>query len=289
MAGHPCVSHIIACLFLSIALIQSHPAFSAPSTDTFADRSEAPATPHVIGGSVSADGRWPFVVAIVSVRPLDNYFAQFCAGSLVHRRFVLTAAHCVEGDAARDINVLVGTQNLGSGGRRIAVSRIVIHRSYDAETGDFDIALLRLTTDVTGIRPVRLLPLRAERRFAPTGRTAITMGWGDTARGDSVRYPKRMHEARVELVARRRCNQEKAYAGEVTPRMVCAGLPEGGRDSCQGDSGGPLVVRDARKRFRLQVGIVSWGEGCARRNKPGVYTRVPRLEEWVRRVIAANF
>jgi secreted trypsin-like serine protease len=289
MAGHPCVSRVMACLLISILSIQSPSAYSAASTHSVSERTGTPATPQVIGGSLSPDGRWPFVVAIVSARTLNNYFAQFCAGSLVHRRFVLTAAHCVEGDDARDINILVGTQNLRAGGRRVAVSRIIIHRSYDSDTGDFDIALLRLVTDVTGIRPVPLLPSRAESRFAPTGRTAITMGWGDTARGDAVRYPKRMHEARVELIARRKCNREKAYAGEVTPRMVCAGLPEGGRDSCQGDSGGPLVVRDARRRFRLQVGIVSWGEGCARRNKPGVYTRVPRLEEWVRRMIAVNF
>lgn len=245
--------------------------------------------PTIIGGTVAPDGRWPFVVGLVRAAEPDNYAAQFCAGSLVHRYYVLTAAHCVEGMRPKGLKILVGTQHLGAGGRRVPVARIHVHRNYDPATADRDVALVRLAEPVDGIRPVNVISLTAEPRRVVTGTPAMVMGWGDTDIDPGfARYPKRMHEVGVSLVARTACNAVEAYDGAVTPRMICAGPLAGGKDTCQGDSGGPLVVRDNRGRFRLQAGIVSWGNGCAEAGFPGVYTRVAHFSDWIGAIIRSG-
>jgi len=116
---------------------------------------------------------------------------------------------------------------------------------------------------------------------------SFVTGWGSTiATGGG--YPRPLYQVQVPLVSSTDCNDANSYGGEVTPRMICAGLTQGGKDSCDGDSGGPLVVKDAQGGWRLQAGIVSWGDGCARKNKFGVYSRVAVLSAWAKMVIAAD-
>ena len=77
-----------------------------------------------------------------------------------------------------------------------------------------------------------------------------------------------LRSVQVEVVDWEAC--KKVYAGEgedVTPRMLCVNVPEGGKGSCKGDSGGALVLKKSGK----QVGIVSWGIGCADKKYPSVY------------------
>ena len=66
--------------------------------------------------------------------------------------------------------------------------------------------------------------------------------------------------------------------------MICAGVPDGGKDSCQGDSGGPLISERRLRRTTSRdvlVGIVSWGTGCERAEFSGVYTDVAKLRYWI--------
>jgi secreted trypsin-like serine protease len=93
-----------------------------------------------------------------------------------------------------------------------------------------------------------------------------------------------LREVKVPLVSRAACNSLRSYAGFVSARMICAGLPAGGKDSCQGDSGGPLLVKGPDGKFDLQAGIVSWGAGCALPHFYGVYSRLAALGAWVTKV-----
>jgi transmembrane serine protease 11E len=89
----------------------------------------------------------------------------------------------------------------------------------------------------------------------------------------------------IDLIPTPRCNARDAYDGSITGRMLCAGELDGGRDSCQGDSGGPLMVRGVSGRFDRLAGLVSWGEGCAAKGRPGVYTRISVTRDWVRSIV----
>ena len=66
---------------------------------------------------------------------------------------------------------------------------------------------------------------------------------------------------------------------QTTDTMICAGLDKGGKDSCQGDSGGPLFFNKEDRNYL--IGLVSWGEGCARANKYGVYSKVNNQVDWI--------
>lgn len=235
----------------------------------------------VVGGKPAREGRWPFMVALLDAGTSDNYNAQFCGASLIGPRDVLTAAHCVAGASPSQIQVLVGTQDLENGGRRVDVSRITRHPKYNARTSDSDVAVLRLAEAVSDIAPVEFITsLADEAKFAPTSRASFGMGWGETE--TTPHFPSVLYNVKVPVVDREICNSPDSYDGRITDTMLCAGLAEGGKDTCQGDSGGPLVVKNADKAFHLQVGVVSWGFGCADPDHYGIYSRMATLGAWVK-------
>jgi secreted trypsin-like serine protease len=172
--------------------------------------------------------------------------------------------------------VLGNTNSLSEGGTIYPVDRIVIHEKYDANTSDYDAALLHVTKRFTGRTILLLAPADADR-LATTGSLAVAAGWGLTAEGASV--SNALRHVTVQIYSNKSCNGLASYSGAVTDQMLCAGFAEGGKDSCQGDSGGPLMVSDGAGSF-YQAGIVSWGEGCGRLNKYGVYTRVSTIQPW---------
>lgn len=90
----------------------------------------------------------------------------------------------------------------------------------------------------------------------------------------------------IPMVERATCNQPLSYDGKITNNMICVGFKEGEGDSCQGDSGGPLTVEATA--VPTLAGIVSWGEGCAEANKPGVYTRVANYVGWIQNCVAGS-
>ncbi len=217
--------------------------------------------PRIVGGSVAGASDNPFQVALLTKSVANNYNAQFCGGTLVKANVVVTAAHCSDFITAGQVQVLTGTRNLDGTGTRRNVTRVAIHPNFNANTFDYDVAVWVLSSSATGI------PLASLASADPaTGPGLLVTGWGALSEGGS--FPTSLRKATVPLVSRTNCNDSNSYGGQITTRMICAGFDAGGVDSCQGDSGGPLA------RSGVLTGIVSWGDGCARRNKHGVYTRV---------------
>ena len=279
----------IAMTLFSLALIL---ALFAGTSGQAALAQELPATPQpptIVGGAPADPGEWPWQVALVDGATADLYNDQFCGGSLVARDWVVTAAHCVEGLTASEVDVVAGIYNLqtpAAGYQRRNVKKIVIHPNWNTVNNNNDIALLRLASNValggSGETKTQLIDLVSPSIGDLNGVDSWVTGWGNT---ESVPlWPTQLYEVEVPIVANTVCNDASHYGGGITNNMLCAGFDAGGKDSCQGDSGGPLVIMDVDGQYRL-AGIVSWGDGCADPMLPGVYTRVSNYTTWVKSVI----
>ncbi|RYD47555.1 MAG: serine protease, partial [Verrucomicrobiaceae bacterium] len=221
----------------------------------------------------------PWMVALLDADEPDDYDGFYCGASLIHPYWVLTAAHCVIGSRAEDINVLVGANDLanpGGGSQRIAVSEIVVSPTFNDFTMDGDFALLRLAEPANGTP----IPLIDDPSHADPEVEATVTGWGDTTDGQGS-YPSRLQEVELPIVDLEDANASPAYLGTLTQNMLPAGLAEGGKDSCQGDSGGPLLVPSPHSPGWVQAGLVSFGEGCAEPNSYGIYTRIGNYRDFV--------
>ncbi len=209
--------------------------------------------------------------------------------------------------APSDLLVLLGRDDLEATkpedlGELVQVRAVYTHPEYSVSTENADYALLELNRSV--LRPRISLLGQQESKLAAPGRVATVAGWGSTlayAPGDGdvpADAPARLQAADLPIVSNAACNKSYARVMEelegnppqgelITDNMICAGKPEGEVDACQGDSGGPLFVEE-KGRF-LQVGVVSWGLGCAAPDVPGVYSRIPApASGWIERTVRAN-
>lgn len=241
--------------------------------------------PKIVGGKLAAKNAYPWQVSLGVSWIDDPYRAHFCGGTILSENWIVTAAHCLVDTAPKDIIVTAGTNELGVGGVRHNVNRIVVKSNYDPKTSNNDIALIELFKPLTFAAAVKSIPVvgaASETEQMKPGTLATVLGWGYTAEGGSKVRDLRFVD--VPVVERVTCNRPLAYDGRVTANMICAGDLVGGKDSCQGDSGGPLTVNTTTGP--QLAGIVSWGEGCARPNLVGIYTRAPIYVSWIAACIA---
>ena len=218
----------------------------------------ASADQQIVGGIRASTAEHEHVVYLAN----RNGF-QFCGGTLVARNKVVTAAHCTTGKEPADMRVVAGRDDKESTDGTVAkVTKIWRHPDFRGVQSGADVAVLTLGSRLS-YRPAEL---PRDEAFYEAGTLSTILGWGRTREGgDTSRY---LLAATVPVVSDADCT--RSYQRFSADSMVCAGYPDGGVDACQGDSGGPMMVGTTL------VGIASWGDGCARPNKPGVYTRVSR-------------
>ncbi|XP_013882409.1 vitamin K-dependent protein C [Austrofundulus limnaeus] len=234
--------------------------------------------PWTIGGEVGRKGESPWQVVVFNARGKFH-----CGGVLIDKSWVLTAAHCIEGN--NKFSVRLGDyERLKEEGSEVTlpVVRAFKHPSYNSRTVDNDIALLRLQTPApltTYILPVCLpSSAMAERALHLNGTVTVVSGWG---KQDNGKYSSALNVIKVPLVNRSICSQHM-FPHQLSDNVLCAGILGQSVDACEGDSGGPMVTLYRDTWFL--IGLVSWGEGCGLKDKLGIYTKVSNYNQWINQV-----
>ncbi|KAK1905110.1 Hyaluronan-binding protein 2 [Dissostichus eleginoides] len=237
----------------------------------------------IFGGLKVPPGAVPWQVSL-QVKPKNSRqrFTHTCGGVLIESCSVLTAGHCIQ--SMKDMQVVLGSLSLNDedpAEQVIKVEEAILHENYreTAQAVYNDIALLRLEgTDGVCANETQFVKTAClPDGQLPDGMGCKISGWGSTE--ESKAGSDHLLEANVMLINQEKCAESDIYGSVLDDTMFCAGHLMGGVDSCQGDSGGPLTCEQNTKS--VVYGLVSWGDKCGRKNKPGVYTRVTHFLDWI--------
>ncbi|XP_046718180.1 suppressor of tumorigenicity 14 protein homolog isoform X1 [Silurus meridionalis] len=235
----------------------------------------------IVGGQNADVGEWPWQVSLHF-----QTSGHVCGASIIANKWLLSASHCF---MSEDLSyrepgnwmTYSGMNDQQKEEKSVqirGVKNIITHTDYNQMTYDNDIALLELTEPLVFSSTVHPVCLPSNSHVFPPGMPCWVTGWGALREGGNT--ATLLQKAEVKIINDTVC--DTVTEGQVTSRMLCSGFLSGGVDACQGDSGGPLVCL-SEANIWFQCGIVSWGEGCARRNKPGVYTRLTKFRQWIRK------
>jgi len=229
----------------------------------------------IVGGEEATPGEWPWVV---SLEMRDSGGGTYsCGGAILTKTHILTAAHCLP-QFMESVTVRAGAHNvfsLGSDVQSVTSNSWVNHENYDDQTSENDVSVITLPSELTWSNTVMPLCLPQAETFE--GDEAVVAGWGATLEGGSTSDVLR--EVALNVVSNAQCVSDYSTVGySVFSTNICAAAP--GKDSCQGDSGGSLFHKTTSDQW-ASIGIVSFGEGCARPEYPGVYARTSDYNSWI--------
>lgn len=243
----------------------------------------------VVGGNDSYVGEFPWAVSI------RRNGGHHCGGVIIAKRWILTAAHCVQNRSPSNFIVRIGEFHLHRHdyhSKDYSIEKIIIHEDYNGiikantqTVNRADIALLKTRNDI-------LFSEHAWPVCVPSsdvnfgGQQAVVVGWGKNNEKSDV-YSDILQKAHLSIIDNKVCQSWYKTAGRKIPihdQVICAGYQDGGRDACHGDSGGPLLYK--LSDHWAVVGIVSTGIGCARPLLPGLYSRVSSYVDWISRYLS---
>merc|ERR1711971_825142 len=231
-----------------------------------------------IVGGVDAPSMIPWQVSVRS-----GTFT-FCGATIIDASTILCAAHCFYQSSANGKSIGAGSTQKSSGGQVRNIAQIVWNtnagQTYNSGTLDNDFVILKLASPLElneDVKPACLPSSAGYLDVSSSEDRCFTSGWGTLSSSGSS--PEICQYVRVPAIANAACNND--YGGSITDSMICAGYPGvGGKDACQGDSGGPFVCNDGGKA--VIAGVVSWGNGCALADYPGVYARTTYVLDWIK-------
>jgi len=221
-----------------------------------------PQNQKIVGGIKAEEGRYPYVASLL------NFGSPYCGGTLIRSEWILSAAHC----AGRGNQIIIGhyyLDNIPQNAEIIDIEYEITHPDYNNDTKDNDIMLVKLAT------PSSFPTINFDIVQLDQGLNVTTIGWGHTEYLGI--FSNVLLEVEVDIVDNNQCNE--LYNGDILDSMICAARD--GKDACQGDSGGPLIIKGSTPDKDTQVGVVSWGIECARKDSPGVYARLSTAHNFI--------
>ncbi len=255
----------------------------------------------VVHGTASNPGEWPTAVSL-NILKEGARGGSLCAGTVIDSRWILTAAHCVFAKSAGGVKGLravtaFAKSNVPHSGEARRVKSVVVHPQFravaraDKGAGLInDVALLELETPTSAPRQ-KLAAVSGQSAFLAPGTTMTVIGWGLTKpRGPEAKQDRKylsevLLRANVPVPHRNACEAFLGFGGAPSESVFCAGDGKGGADSCNGDSGGPIFAKGPAGEA-IQIGVVSWGDGCAVPGTYGAYATIPHFQQWIAKYVS---
>ncbi|XP_032457056.1 chymotrypsin-2-like [Nasonia vitripennis] len=223
------------------------------------------ASPRIVGGHDAPEGKFPYQVS------LRSYGRHFCGGSIINKRWILTAAHCLQYQSPSVIQVYVGANKLNGDKPQVYQAEyLTYHEQFSMNRLANDIGLVRVAKEIEfneKVQPIALTSVDVSKVDTPV----VLSGWGRIKFGGAA--PNNLQEIDLKIVSQETCSQNWSPTYPISESHICT-LTKVGEGACHGDSGGPLVAD------KVQVGIVSFGRPCAK-GEPDVFTRVYTFLDWI--------